>query len=82
MVVRFDYHTPPYYVRPMRRILVVLLVSLAVAACGGKKKEEQGSGTGSAVKTVETPPLPASCPAGNVVQTWGGARRLSWPDCA
>ena len=52
----------------MRRILVVLVAVAALVGCGGKKKEQEGGGTaGSAAKTVEAP-LPASCPAGHVVQ--------------
>src|SRR5688572_4826221 len=52
----------------MQRILVVLVVALALVACPKKKDDAAGGGgSGSAVKVVE-PPLPASCPAGNVAQ--------------
>jgi hypothetical protein len=65
----FDYHTATYYVPAMRRILVLLVLVFAFVACGGKKKEEAGgAASGSATKTVETPPMPTSCPPGNVVQ--------------
>lgn len=51
----------------MRKLLVALVV-LSLAACGKKADDPAGGGSsGSAVKTVE-PPLPASCPAGNVAQ--------------
>ena len=53
----------------MQRILVVLVVASALVACPKKKDDAGNSGGsgGSAVKVVE-PPLPASCPAGNVAQ--------------
>jgi hypothetical protein len=52
----------------MQRILVVLVVALVLVACPKKKDDAAGGGgSGSAVKVVE-PPLPASCPAGNVAQ--------------
>jgi hypothetical protein len=53
----------------MRRILVTAAVLVSLAACGKKKDESAASnGSGTATKTVEAPPMPASCPAGNVVQ--------------
>jgi hypothetical protein len=68
-MLRFDYHTTTYYVLAMRRILVLLVLVFAFVACGGKKKDESGgTASGSATKTVETPPMPTSCPPGNVVQ--------------
>lgn len=51
----------------MRMFLVAGLVIASLAACKGKKADDGTGGSGSAVKTVE-PPLPASCPAGNVAQ--------------
>lgn len=64
--MRFDYGTASYYVRPMRSLLVALLL-VASFGCGKKKDGADTAGSGSASAVVEAP-MPASCPAGNVVQ--------------